>query len=341
MKPKMGLIQVLWTVFPVILVFACTQAVRITMKMQVPARYPSAMALKEVAVLPFDGPDGKAFSAELEATVASIQVNEKPLFSVVERQKIDQALTETALGQSGLVNENTAAKIGKIVGAKGIYLGVVNASRSNTTNYSESRTRCVAYQNYRCVQEERYSVPCVRSSAVFTFTTKLVEVETSKIVYATSIPGNASSQICEGASQSEIELVESAKHRALFIFKSHIAPSTVTVPDVPLAVSTDGISSDPEKEKFNSGLEFAKGNRMDRACELWESASSQSRNTPSLKYNLGICAEMNGDLKMALQLYEQTDRLLQEPSQGVTASLNRVKKRIQDQKKLEEQTKNL
>jgi LytS/YehU family sensor histidine kinase len=57
---------------------------------------------------------------------------------------------------------------------------------------------------------------------------------------------------------------------------------------------------------------------------MWKEIASSERDSPELAYNLGVCAEATGDLKGALQLYTQADRLLTQPNKAISAALSRV-----------------
>lgn len=109
----------------------------------VPARFHEASKLKEVAVLPFDGTGGKEFANQIEGTIASINIGDKQYFSIIDRTKLERVIDqELKLSQTGFTDPKTAAKVGKAIGAKGIYTGVITASNSNSSDYKESRTKC-------------------------------------------------------------------------------------------------------------------------------------------------------------------------------------------------------
>lgn len=131
------------------------------------------------------------------------------------------------------------------------------------------------------------------------------------------------------------ELVETAKGSAEGTLRHEVAPSYATFA-INLMDSTEGIKSKKGQKKFESGLEFAKGNRFDRACELWEEAREFSPDSPSILYNLGVCVEIKGELEQALELYKKADRQLSKPDDRITAALVRIKKAMEDRKKLQE-----
>lgn len=314
----------------------------------VSARSFEAAKLKQVAVLPFDGNDGKTFSTEIEGVLAGINVGEKQFFSLIDRAKLDQIINEMKLGQSALVNPDTAAKIGNIAGAKGIYTGTVTSSIINNSHYKEERTRCAynvtKYDNkgnpyQTCGKYETYNVNCTKRHANFAFTPKLIEVETARIAYSNNISGESSSAACSDSQRplaSTTELLERAKKIAKDKFRHDVAPYYVNV-KLNLMKSDDGIISDEAKKKFEQGIDYAKNNRMDRACELWGEVRILSPNAPSVLYDLGICAEITGDLDQSQELYKKCDKCLGEPNKDVSDALHRVANELKNRDKLKEQ----
>src|SRR5713226_8124555 len=83
-----------------------------------------------IAVLPFNnsrssGQDKENFDA-LQKGIAGMLISElaaNPAARVVEREEIEKLLAEQSLGASGKVTPETAAKIGKLVGARYVITG--------------------------------------------------------------------------------------------------------------------------------------------------------------------------------------------------------------------------
>lgn len=313
----------------------------------VPARFDEPSKIREVAVLPFDGPGGEAFSREIEGALSSIMLQDKQYFTLVDRMKLDKTMTQMVLSQSGFVDTGTASKIGKLVGARGIYTGVVEANCTDSP-FQEQRTRCASYKTSRgkkgnqiqeCARYQNYNVSCTKRNASFTFIPKLAEVETGRVVYSNSNSGSAHASKCSDDNRplpSRSDLISKAKQDAMTKFRNDIAPYYVQV-EISLIDSKKDINSKEAIRKFEQGLEFAKANRLDRACELWREANTTSPNSMSILYSLGICAEISGDIVKAFDLYKKADRLLTSPNDTLTAALGRVSMKIQDRKKLKEQ----
>ncbi|TCL64272.1 flagellar assembly T-like protein [Hydrogenispora ethanolica] len=92
----------------------------------------AAEKLYKIAVLPFDDGSiqerwwrnswdvGKGISDELTTALVNTQK-----FRVIEREQIDKVLQEQRFGASGMVDSNTAARLGKILGVQYLVMGRV------------------------------------------------------------------------------------------------------------------------------------------------------------------------------------------------------------------------
>ena len=75
-------------------------------------------------------------------------------FTVVERTDLDKITAQQAISLSGAVDEATAARVGKLVGAEGVIMGVVKAGVEKRP-YDEKRSKCVAYdQKKKCTSSQ-------------------------------------------------------------------------------------------------------------------------------------------------------------------------------------------
>jgi Flp pilus assembly protein TadD len=78
--------------------------------------------------------------------------------------------------------------------------------------------------------------------------------------------------------------------------------------------------------------------RFDRACELWGEARLLSPDSVSLLYNLGVCAELTGNLEQAADLYHKAHKLTTKPDDRITEALKRISDSIRKQSKLRDQS---
>lgn len=323
-------------------------ATKIKTNVLMPGRIDEAAKFKSVAVLPFDGTDGKEFSALVESSLASVRIDDKQYFQIVDRGVMDKTLNEMKLSMAGVVDADTAARIGKMVGAKGIYTGIVNTSSLNDSGFSETRQKCGSYRSVidgkgrksqECTRWYDAKVECTRRTTVFAFTPKLVEVETSRIIFSNTYESALESKGCKDESEGLVDgdvMKKQARGDAVQKFRMDVAPYYAMM-EFTLKDSTSDIPPDAAKNKLKDGLTFAKGNRMDRACELWNEAKAAAPDSVTLLYNLGVCAETQGRPEEALALYRQVDRALTKPDELVSAALARVSVQIENRKKLGQQ----
>jgi tetratricopeptide (TPR) repeat protein len=332
----------------IILLMLSGCATKIKVNMLQPAPYHEASLTKTIAVLPFSGREGKEFTAEIEGVLTGIGIDNKPYFTLVDRASIDKTINEMQLSQSGMVDQKTAAKIGKLIGAQGIYTGVVTRNSYDDSPYYENRSTCVQYEQERdkngnlyrgpCISWQLNNAKCVKRVANFAVYPKLVDVTTGRILYSRDLSASANSSGCDDTrpAQSGNELLERAKESVKKDFRRDIAPYYVTK-EISLMDSKEGIESAEAKEKLKRGLEYADKGKMDNACELWGEARSIAPNSYALLYNLGACAESRGDLDAALALYKQADKRLGKPDDDISSALNRIEAAIKNRAKLKEQ----
>lgn len=75
-------------IFLIILLSGCASTVKVPM--QIPPKDTSATKLRRVAVLPFAGNFGDEVVPYLQNTIAKIEIDGKPYFTVVERVHINK-----------------------------------------------------------------------------------------------------------------------------------------------------------------------------------------------------------------------------------------------------------
>jgi tetratricopeptide (TPR) repeat protein len=319
-----------------------------TVAVPTPAGSADAARIRSVAVLPFDGDYNRELTTDIEGLLTGIRLGDTPYFNVVERKALDMVLKEIRLSQSGIVNKEQGLRLGKLLGIKAYYTGTVTSPVYHQNYYQESRSQCVEEDSKKgflgirkCKRSVETKISCNKAEAVYSFTPKLIEIESGRILYSESIKGVATANSCsdqETPAPSESQLKRAAKEKALAAFRKDVAPSFATI-DIPLMDSTDTISNDQAKRKLLQGLEFAKGNRLDRACELWQEANELGAPSPSILYNLGVCAETTGNFQRAGELYRKADRLLDKPDERVSSALARMDRGRRQQTRFEEQVR--
>lgn len=336
-----------------IVVAAGCAAPKIETAQLVPARNQEASSLKRVAVLPFTPFNGADVTGDVETLLAGIVINDSRYFDVVERQRLSALLAEMRLASTGVIDDSTASRLGKMLAANGVYLGRVSRNDWSDQRVAERRQICTQYEQRRdrqgnlfnagCLRWQETTAQCTIRTAFFEFAPKLVSVESGAIVYARDHAGEVQAKACSepgaGGSQPLSDprtLLAEARRKALDSFRLDVAPSTQARSIVVLD-SADRIAAPAAKERFKAAVTFAGGRRLDRACEIWQELAATESNSPELAYNLGLCAETSGDMGRALELYTAADRQLNAPNSTITSALERVRKDSQDRSRLERQ----
>jgi hypothetical protein len=314
-----------------------------------PARYHEATLAKTVAVLPFNGQSGHEWSFEVEGVLGGVSVDGKPYFTLVERSAIDRAMEGQNLYHSGIIDQKAALRLGKSVRAQGVYTGDITNSGCSDSPYFESRSQCGQYEikydkkgepyEGDCISWMNYNVQCTRKTATFSWSPKLIDVKTGRILYSKNLTGTASSSGCEDTSSptDDAKLLEQAKGKVKSEFRQDVAPFYVEK-IIKLKDSCDGITAEDARSKLKEGLKYAADNHIDTACALWGQARALCPETsPSLAFNLGVCAEAKGDARSALDMYRMAEKLLGKPDEEITLALQRASEAVNSQRKLKEQ----
>lgn len=86
-----------------------------------------------IAVFPFEDANARAEMTKLSQSVTEMLITaliQTGRFTVIERVQLDKIISEQALGQTGLIDTETAIEIGKLSGLSGIVVGSLTQLRS-------------------------------------------------------------------------------------------------------------------------------------------------------------------------------------------------------------------
>lgn len=141
---------------------------------------------------------GKATDAVVNTFV------ELKYFRVVERNRMDQLMNEVAHQQTGFVDASTAGEIGRQLGAQAMVLGSVGAAGYHVEQNQWTDDDGKVHINYT-------------AKASISLNIRIVEVETSEIVFAETIIGAASDTVSAGSQpQPESVLLGKALQKAAY-----------------------------------------------------------------------------------------------------------------------------
>lgn len=308
------------TILVALTVSACAPTLGVQGKFSPQSGLPTG-SYRTLTVVPFDGFGGPGVARELEARLASAMFEGRPYFRMVP-------------APPDAVDDAQAAAVGKRLGVDAVLTGTVRSFASNRPYY-EYRDDCAQTDaNGKCVRYVRVQINCYEAEADVTVSPRLIDVRTGQIVYAQVKRGSARERNCDGFGgfAAESRLAAIAREDAIRDIRFDLAPFERKL-DVELKDSSEGLTPD-QKAQFKQGMDFAKAENVARACEIWRGLQAQGANTLPLAFNLGVCAEAAGDFAGALKIYENLQRGLAKPDDGVEEALNRVRAQIDERERL-------
>lgn len=153
-------------------------------------------AIKRIAIIPFENKSGKNQYGSINETITDKIISEltndklaMEFIEIITRDQLQQVLQEQNLGQSGIINENSAMQVGKILGVSEIIVGQITQIAS-----SEPIVTSKQYQQERSMysQQGNYLVRAIvtenkrEASASLSCSFKIIDVKTAKLIKSDS-----------------------------------------------------------------------------------------------------------------------------------------------------------
>jgi hypothetical protein len=289
-----------------------------------PANDPEAAPLRKVAVADFNGPEGDPFAYAMEAMLANAEFDGRRYFVLVDSGR-------RGAGADGV----TAAQYGRSVGAEGVYYGRMQTVRFENFPWETSSTHCVKKDDKgKCIKKETVVIPCLRRAFQMEVMPALVNVRSGHVVYDTRKTASAETSWCYPDPQpiSDGDMIDGAINRILADIRPDIAPYNTVLKATVIEIK-DGLS-DADGKLFDAAVKAAGKGDLSTACHAWDGLAANNSTHPWVIYNIGVCAEANGDFAGALTHYEQARTLSPKPNRDVAESITRVTDLIAAQKEL-------
>ncbi|NQT24858.1 tetratricopeptide repeat protein [candidate division KSB1 bacterium] len=309
---------------------------------------PAAIHLPGIRTLAVADFQGQGRSGSQIATRLQAYLLETDYYDILERDKLKQILDEQNLGMTGVVDEATAVEIGKLLGVDAMIFGEVTEYQVEQDERGKEKVhRKVGTGKYEWVEQkniftgkkskvkkeimktvlvdQHYRIR--RGTAAINF--RAVKVETGELlaVHSDSKSYN-SGKVIEGSNKTLKPIGEILSNLSGGIcrkFVGMIAPHYVD--------ETRYVESG--KGLIKTGKKYAENGLWPEAVDAWEQATVIHPKEPSVWYNLGAAAEMDGDLDLAEEYYKKAVALKQKDL--YMESIQRIRKKREDQAKLEEQ----
>lgn len=150
-----------------------------------------------IAVLPFTSDQkGTATASKVQAyAMTALTSTGDPFLKVVDRENIDRILAEQRLSLSGVVDEQTAVRVGNLIGAQAVLMGVLvdyreeagtlrRSTKDGFESYRVEQTNKETGEKYYVTKYKpvRYSEYYQENKVYLTFSYRLVSLETGEIL---------------------------------------------------------------------------------------------------------------------------------------------------------------
>ena len=285
--------------------------------------------VSKIAVAEFEGPEGSGELAAYKLTEYLVQTNR---FTVLEREKIDKILQEQGLSMTGVIDQNSAVEIGKLLGVDALIFGNVTAYKCEDEEGTRKVKKKVGTGKYKKVKrkniftgkeywaeeeimktvlvDEHYKI----RKGVVSVNFKVVDVKTGKLLAVKSLTLNKEYKSVEGRGNipAREEVLNTLMEQIMEKFAGMIAPIKITVTR----------KLEKGSEYVNRGVDFAVNGLWDMAIKSWKEGLKVEPTNPSIYYNLGVAYEKMGDFISAGEMYKKAVEL--NPKKLYMEALKRV-----------------
>ncbi|QOY51304.1 DUF6340 family protein [Candidatus Sulfurimonas baltica] len=301
-----------------------------------PAEVDRMASTKKVAVSTFSH-DTVGLSNKIEVELAGKKVDEKNYFTTISRSDINKVIEEQRLQNSGLFDESSSVKMGRLLGAQALISGDISAASMSDKSFYEKRTKC---SDEKCKETYKYSVRCIRRDMAIVAQIKIVDIQKGDIIYAETLSKNGAWKHCSDDTDdlpSKAYGLNMLADEVSRSFVQKLVPYYATY-RVLLLDEPDIEYSDKQEDELEHALEYIQHKRYDRAEELLSKLlESTSDKSYVAAYNLAIVKEVQGDLTSARQLFELADSLTVKPVEAVDLAILRINSSISSHRHAQEQ----
>lgn len=138
---------------------------------------------------------GQTDFAEKARDIFESSLSETNKFVLVERKKIEMVFEEHKLGLSGLMDDKTLSRLGKLVAANLICIGSIDSMTYSADKIDRMKKKVFSVLGIESSNDwlglKSPDDYCSSWNLSFTVTIKIIDVEKGVIVFAKSMPGQA------------------------------------------------------------------------------------------------------------------------------------------------------
>jgi hypothetical protein len=261
----------------------------------------SVAMLHALSVDRFDGDEGPSLVSEIDRKLRGAQDRDrKPYFDVRSRYAKTEAVVH----------------------------GDVRV-RIENVNFTRKVKRCADnIYSTKCKDEAKIQVDlyCLRRMVTTVANVHITRLSDDSRIYSRNLPQRHESESCEGEQKaSDIDnVVATLVRRIADEFVSQITPFARTE-KIRIRETRTGLSKE-DGTQMKSLIASTKTSES-AACEGWRDMEQRGISHPTLKFNLGVCAESVGQLDVALGYYRPLAAASRN-SADVSEAIKRVERRI-------------
>jgi hypothetical protein len=281
MKKSCVIIISICAIFSFLLISCGTSKVLLTVKR--PAEI-NLKNFKKIAIGNITGGNGNhATDVSDGITSRLVQAN---TFEVLDRQNLQKILDEHKLNMTGVVDQNSVAELGKIIGSAALVFG-----RIQTDNYKEEIKRDKPWRD----KDGGYHQYIYRNGKYdFTVHLQIVDIQTAKILGSKDMPVSITESTSADNSEPEAINVDNLYSSAL---QSICNGFMRVVASYDVQVSAEFETDDKLPEVENAVNQFKIG-ETNEAVKILEGAAKRDFAEPKIKakavYNLGLAQMYSG-----------------------------------------------
>lgn len=286
-----------------------------------------------IAVAGFVGSNGEQVTSAVEAAIRGSSVRGYRAIKVIPRNDVSTTLRGRA------VTLDTALEVGLKHGVDAIVFGEITQSTSASKSSNRTETECISNKNesntlkklFSCKESRNVTVQCTERAATFSVFVRVYDTSRRELLLAEEVSATKIATGCKDQPiLTEKEALATAYQAAMADLQRLLVPTEITT-RVELMRIDDAVKSSAAKQGIENALDFAKGGRADRACELFRTAFDEEKQSPALTYNMGVCEEHSGEPWKAYELYQTSDRLSTKPIDVISKALERTKGSLRNQ----------
>ena len=291
-----------------------------------PARTAGAVEVEEITVERFGGDVGEQLAIAITDRLEDVRLDSQPYFTI--KSATGGGNTYHIYGAAGAAPEEP------ISGPVGATLrGTASGEVSEVRDGSEKRTRCVRRDdNKKCIEETVDVFRCRKMTVHFSPSLRLIAREGGTL-YAADDDLVQSQRYCanDKSEPSPARMMDSMMDEFAQRVRYDLAPE-FRREDVRIMESRKGLAK-ADSSAFRETVRLTKSDQA-AACTQFEAMLASYPDHASLLFNAGLCAERDGRLEEAADLYQRT-RMTADGRAYAQAGIDRVASRMRAERQLD------